>query len=200
MFRRTGLILAHNHKNKINMKKSIQHLVSAWKGHEDFAAKIVEILQPKTIVDLGVDYGFSTFAFALPNIGHVFGIDWFKGDSMAGERNTLASVKQELENLKMYNVTIIDSKFEDAAKDWKLPIDILHIDGAHDYDSVKRDYLEWSKFVSEDGVILMHDTESFSNDVGRFFREIELPKHNFLHSHGLGVICKNQATLDKIIG
>jgi predicted O-methyltransferase YrrM len=57
--------------------KNSAHRVSL-EGHEDFAVRLVEHLKPKVVVDLGVDYGFSTFAFALPNIGTVYGIDWFQ--------------------------------------------------------------------------------------------------------------------------
>jgi hypothetical protein len=37
-------------------------------------------------------------------------------------------------------------------------VDILHIDGSHHYEDVKKDFETWSQFVNDDGVILMHDT------------------------------------------
>lgn len=51
---------------------------SAWKGHELFAVWLVKKLKPLVIVDLGIDYGFSTFVFVIPGIGKVYGIDHFK--------------------------------------------------------------------------------------------------------------------------
>jgi predicted O-methyltransferase YrrM len=176
----------------------IQHIGSAWKGHEDFAVRLVEHLKPEIVVDLGVDYGFSTFAFALPNIGTVYGIDWFQGDKYAGHRTTYEQVLAERARLGMTNVVIVKSGFSDAARSWSKKIDLLHIDGNHDYESVKQDFEQWGKFVADDGVILLHDTLSFPDDVGRFYDGLNLPKFNFTHSYGLGVVCKSQELLDKV--
>ncbi len=181
------------------MIAKLQHIISAWRGHEDFAVKLVEYKKPEVIVELGVDYGFSSFAFAMPNIGTVYGIDWFKGDEHAGHRNTYELVKEEIEKLGLTNIVLIQSDFSEAVKTWKKKIDILHIDGVHHYAAVKQNYDEWLPFVKEDGVILLHDTCSFKDDVGKFFAEIELPKYNFLHSHGLGVVCRNYEVLQQVV-
>ena len=63
-------------------KDSILYKDSAWKDNTDFAVKLVETFNPKVIVELGVDYGYSSFCFAYPKIGHVYGLDWFKGDGV----------------------------------------------------------------------------------------------------------------------
>lgn len=57
---------------------------TAWTGHRQFAEWLVKFVNPKVIVDLGVDYGYSTFSFAIPRIGHVYGIDNFSGDDFVG--------------------------------------------------------------------------------------------------------------------
>ena len=178
--------------------EKLHHIVSAWKGHEGFAVKLVEYLRPAVVVELGVDYGFSAFAFALPSIGTVYGIDWFQGDKYAGLRTTHDQVLRDRENLGLHNLVIINAEFSEAARSWDQPIDVLHIDGDHDYASVKQDFESWARFVKDDGVILMHDTISFPDDVGRFFEEIALPKFNFTHSHGLGVVCRNRDLLNRV--
>lgn len=43
-----------------------------------------------------------------------------------------------------------------AVRGWYFPIDLLFIDGQHDYESVKRDFDQWSSFVR--GKIALHDT------------------------------------------
>ena len=48
-----------------------------WRDHRLFADWLIRRTEPETVVDLGVDYGYSTFCFALPEIGHVYGIDSF---------------------------------------------------------------------------------------------------------------------------
>jgi hypothetical protein len=57
---------------------------TAWYGHRKFAENLVRFLNPKVIVDLGVDWGYSTFSFAIPRIGHTYGIDNFVGDDFVG--------------------------------------------------------------------------------------------------------------------
>ena len=153
-----------------------------------------------------MDYGHSTFAFASEGIGNVYGIDSFEGDEYAGYRDdsvyNLVLNKQEKLHLKD-NVTFIKSYFDDVAKTWDKKIDILHIDGDHSYESVKNDFETWSKFVNEDGVILLHDTcvENINGNeygVKRFFEEIDLPKCTFTHTFGLGVVSKNQKLIEMI--
>jgi len=171
----------------VSIQKSLdflrEHIPSAWIGHENFAVWLVKKMKPSVIVDLGVDYGFSTFAFATPQIGKVYGIDWFEGDKLAGWRNTENHILELLKILKerfgINNVEIIKGDFSEIAKEWKLPIDILHIDGSHKYEDVKKDYETWS-------------------NVERFFDEIDLPKFKFLHSFGLGVVSKNKKIINNI--
>lgn len=185
---------------------NLDDLHSCWKGHRGFADWLVKKVEPKVTVDLGVDHGFSSFVFAIPRIGHVYGIDSFEGDQYAGERNdatyTLVLDRQEKLHLKE-NLTFIKGYFDNVAKDWDKTIDILHIDGDHAYESVKNDYETWSKFLSEDAVILFHDTMVDTingNEYGvkKFFEELDLPKVNFTHTFGLGVASKNKELIEFI--
>lgn len=171
-----------------------------WKRHIDFAQWIVKRKNPEVIVDLGVDYGYSTFCFGIPRIGEIFGIDSFSGDEHAGIRNTYDYVHQKKEELGMNHITFIKGYFDDIAKTWCREIDILHIDGFHSYEEVKNDYDTWSKFVKDDGVILFHDTIVHNPGFGvyKFFAEIDLPKLNFTISNGLGVVSKNKELIEEI--
>lgn len=171
---------------------------SAWRGHKNFAIWLTKRLRPSVTVDLGVDFGFSTFCFASPGIGHVYGIDAFEGDMHAGFRNTKDSVEASLTALKLANVSLIQGYFSEVARGWSLPIDLLHIDGRHDYEDVREDYETWSRFVTHAGVILLHDTCVPEFGVRRFFDTISLPKLNFWTSHGLGIVSRNAALLSEI--
>lgn len=179
---------------------------TCWDGHRNFAEWLVSYLKPEVIVDLGVDWGFSTFCFAMPRIGHVYGVDTFEGDDYTGkpEGDNYQYVLSKREKLFMEdNVTFIKGYFDDVAKTWNKKIDILHIDGDHSYEAVKNDFETWSKFVSDDGVILLHDTcveEIRGNHYGvkKFFDEINLPKCTFTHTFGLGVVSKNKNIIDLI--
>lgn len=171
---------------------------SAWSGHLGFADWLMCRKNPNVVVELGVDYGFSLCSFAFSNIGKVYGVDWFQGDAHTGYRQTRAIVEKHLNYFELNNVTLIESTFEAAAANWVLPIDILHIDGLHTYDAVKTDYMMWTKFLSNGGIVLMHDTCVDWFGVKDFFHEITLPKLNFSNSSGLGVVTTDVKLLNDI--
>ena len=178
------------------MYKDIENLPSAWKGHRAFANWLMKEKLPETVVELGVDYGYSTFCFAESAIGTVYAIDTFTGDPHCGIRNNSYDIY--LDYSKNYNniITIVNT-FEEAAKTWFKPIDILHIDGYHTYEACNSDLAIWSPFVKDDGVILMHDTESFEG-VARVYQQSSWNKINFTHSFGLGVLSKSPHIISKI--
>ena len=189
-------------KIKAIIKYSEERIRSAWRGHHYFALWLVKELQPLTIVDLGVDRGFSTLIFGAQNIGKVYGIDWFKKYNFLGEGiddyiPTMRNRRKMEKKFRITNVTIIKSKFSEVAKKWKKNIDILHIDGTHTYKDAKEDYQTWRKFLNENSVILFHDTNVYEGVI-RFFGELDLPKYNFTHSYGLGVVSKNKELISKI--
>jgi predicted O-methyltransferase YrrM len=178
---------------------------SAWKGHRAFADWLVKAIEAKEIVDLGVDYGYSTFVFAKAasqnGFGTVTGIDSFEGDGFAGVRDTYAYVTQWIEDVGFTNINLIKGYFNDVASVWTKPIDILHIDGFHSYEAVSNDYHTWSKFVRDEGVILFHDicVNNPAFGVIYFFRELEDGrKLYFVESYGLGIITKSEELFEKI--
>lgn len=180
----------------------IERIDSTWKGHETFALWLVERLRPKTVVDLGFDRGLSTVAFAYKNKGHVFGIDWFDNANYSRKCFALDSAFQTISNALRFqyakNIHLIVGPFQEIAQKWNRKIDILHIDGVHSYMSTKQHYDNWSRFLSEEGVILIHDVLSFPNETGRFFRELDLFKVIFPHAQGLGVACRNGELIEEI--
>jgi beta-1,4-mannosyl-glycoprotein beta-1,4-N-acetylglucosaminyltransferase len=178
---------------------------SAWKGHFEFSMFLVNYIKPNIVVELGVDYGHSTFCLASPNIGTVYAIDCFEGDIHAGFKTTeniFKDFKTELLNKSLLlsdNIIPIKGYFDDVVLTFDKQIDILHIDGLHTYEAVKNDFEKWSVKTNPNAVIIMHDVIAYSDSVGKFFNEIEFPKFYFTHSAGLGVVCKNQQVLDDLL-
>lgn len=179
---------------------------SAWKllsdakidhgeSHDRFIKWLLKRIEPNSIVELGVDYGYSSFIMALHSKANVYGIDCFDRSKhdvrVDDDYEFVLSIK---EKLKLHNLEIIKGYFNDVAKTWTKQIDILHVDGLHDYNNCKNDYDQWSPFLKENGIILFHDTISNPNGVGVFFSELKLPKINFTNSAGLGV-ASNDANL-----
>ena len=187
-------------------EECLEKMPHPWKGHRAFAEWLVKEIKPSQVVDLGVDYGFSTFIFANAAMkngqGVVTGVDLFMGDPMTGFRDTYTEVMQIVNDLNFYNMEIIRGEFSEVSKTWDRPIDLLHIDGLHTYEAVLIDYNNWSSFVTENGIILFHDINVPENpdfQVVKFFRELSGGyKLYFLHSYGLGIFTKNEQLYEKI--
>jgi hypothetical protein len=183
----------------MNAQLELYSLQTAWAGHEEFAKWLVHQIQPETIVDLGVDYGFSLYALALPRIGKVYGIDSFEYDAHTGSHPDNYNVVMKFKEKHSFdNVHIIKGWFQEIVKTWTTPIQILHIDGLHTYDAITDDWKHWTPFVPDNGVIIMHDVISFP-EITQFYNEIQLPKAFFRHSAGLGIATKDQELLNAIL-
>jgi predicted O-methyltransferase YrrM len=179
----------------------LEQLESSWKGHRAFAEWLTQRLQPKITVELGVDYGYSLFCLANKNPGRVIGIDLFEGDAHAGtrEKNQHETVQQFATDNQYTNVQLVKGDFTELAQYWVAPIDILHIDGLHTYEACLMDFVNWGPHVSATGVVLMHDITSYP-DVTRVFLEVGAQaKVAFLHSAGLGVVCRDPALAQEIL-
>jgi len=63
-----------------------------------------------------------------------------------------------------------DSK--EIVKRWKTPIDLLFIDGGHDYETVESDFLGFGRWVRPGSKVFFHDYDSGRNaDVTRFIND-----------------------------
>lgn len=184
----------------------IEEISSAWKGHRKFAEWLVKRLQPKILVELGVDYGYSTCVFGKVlkdnNIeGKLIGVDHFKGDQYTSYRDTYDLVVERIKDHELSSqITLVKKDFAEYSTEFTDTIDILHIDGLHTYTAVKNDYKNWSKFVGEKGIILFHDVCVPQFGVKDFFREVRYPnKLYFTHSAGLGILTKDNELAEEIL-
>ena len=171
----------------------------SWVEHIPFAFFIISILKPKVVVELGVHTGNSFNAFCqcvkeLELNTRCYGVDLWQGDEHAGFYDD--KIYRELLNYQTINYPqigeLIKSDFNDAAKTFTKKIDLLHIDGLHTYDAVKNDFDTWLPHMSEQGVILFHDTQVREKGFGvyLFWEQIkkEYPHFNFQFGNGLGVL------------
>ena len=169
------------------------------KSHRQFVEWLINRIKPEVTVELGVNYGYSSFLLALYSKGIVYGIDCFdqsKHELRAdGDYQFVLDVKNKL---KLDNLKIIKGYFDDVVKTWDKEIDLLHIDGLHDYQNCKNDCDTWVPLLKDDGVILFHDTVSYPDGVGLFFSQLEVPKVNFTNSAGLGVASNNSDLIEEI--
>jgi hypothetical protein len=174
---------------------------SAWRGHIPFLFALMDTLRPQRYVELGTHAGGSFFAACQHirsngNYGEAVGIDLWTGDHQAGfyEATVFESFKSLLNKHFSKTGMFIRSYFADAASSFEeKSIDLLHIDGLHTYSAVKEDYQTWLSKLTDNGVIIFHDTNEFQTDFGvwQLFDEVRSEatvSFQFRHSHGLGVM------------
>lgn len=175
-------------------------VASAWWGHVPFAHWLVAAMRPGLVVELGTHTGVSYAAFckAVAALGlptRCVAVDTWRGDAQAGQYDE--AVFQELSAWHAARHAgfsrLLRAEF-DAARRLFAPgsIDLLHIDGMHDEDSVRHDLQTWLPAMSARGVVLMHDTEVRGPGwgVGTVWQEARrrFPGFGFRHGFGLGVL------------
>lgn len=172
---------------------------SAWTEHAPFAFWLMEALRPRAIAELGVHHGFSYFVFCqavqrLRLEARCFAIDTWQGDENAGFYGEDVYNEVYRHNRRYDGFSrLIRSDFADACGEFADgSIDLLHIDGYHTYEAVRRDFEAWLPKLSARGVVLMHDTAEFADGFGvhRLWNELcgRYPHFAFTHGHGLGVL------------
>jgi len=171
---------------------------SAWRGHLRFGYDFIRNARPATVVELGTHYGASFFSFCQgakdgsPDT-RLHAVDSWEGDFHSGAYGSevfqLVSRAAALYPQAALHRAAFDEAL-DAFADGS--IDLLHIDGLHTYEAVRRDYESWLPKLAGDGIVLLHDTEVRIADFGvwRLWRELsgQHPAKAFQHSAGLGIL------------
>jgi hypothetical protein len=177
--------------------------ISPWQSHRDFAYDLVSFVQPRLIVELGVHYGCSYYAFCQAVKDHalvsrVVGIDTWRGDPHAGfyDDDVFDLVKKTKESyFSDDRFSFRRASFNEAVAEFAdNSIGLLHLDGLHTYEGVREDFTTWLPKLAEDGVLLIHDVAPSSGyESARFWADIkrQYPHFEFLNKWGLGIVFPN---------
>lgn len=134
--------------------------------------------QDAVIVEIGSFKGRSTVSFGFGCKGtqkHIYAIDLFEGDGADygdGDFQKIFQSNVDRCGLTPY-ITSIKKHSASVASSWVKPIDILFIDGSHEYDDVKSDFEAFYPHVKKNGIIAFHDIKGKWDGVIRFWSEVQ---------------------------
>lgn len=131
-----------------------------------------------TIVEIGSFKGRSTVSFGFGCKGtrrHIYAIDLFEGDGADyGSGDFLKIFNDNIEKCGLAEyVTAVQKHSLEVAREWNKPIDILFIDGSHEYDDVKADFNAFYPHVKKGGIIAFHDIKGKWDGVIRYWEEVK---------------------------
>ena len=183
-------------------KEALKHIpylkdIEGWLLLEEAAELFLlasSISSPRPVIcEIGVWKGKSSYilATAIRNRGGVlYSIDPFDGDGDSASRDLyqkemevmpISLLQNFKETLRRYDlsqtVRILPHLSLEARKKFdETAIDMLFIDGNHDYASVREDYTLWSSLLVSGGVLVIHDVEAKHVDGPRLVMKECVPK------------------------
>lgn len=125
------------------------------------------------------------------NVKKAYGIDLFEntyGHYINDNLNYEKVMKNIERNNINSNITLIKGDSTDLNtikkfKDFSEKIDLLFLDGAHYYDNVKLDFINYSKFVKKNGLIVFDDYRPKEGDPLKWPKNMQL---QHLNKYNLG--------------
>lgn len=138
------------------------------------------------IVEIGSKEGKSTICLAKGsksgNAVKVYAVDPHTGSpehkEIYGEVWTFEKFKKNIMDARVDDLVVpIVKTSREAAEGFDEPIELVFIDGAHEYDLVKMDFELWFPKVIEDGTIVFHDTNLL--EPMKIVQEYVLKSNNF---------------------
>jgi hypothetical protein len=173
---------------------------SGWRGLENRFQDLLEPIEPMSvIVEVGVEYGHSLFSLAAAApFARIVGVDPYGRMPAAelrrlhdlGPRGVVGSADAEAwvrSHVGQHpNIVLIRATGEVALEHVPGPVDVLHLDAVHTYADVAAEFRRWEPKLRPGGCVLLHDTISFPDDVGRFFAELPGRKAEIRDCGGLG--------------
>lgn len=109
------------------------------------------------VVEIGTLDGETACCLAQNTNAHCYSIDPLIPDSMNPE--VIGSESNILKNTEdLTNFTFIKDYSFNVATRWDKEVDLIFLDGDHNYEAVKKDFEDWFPFLSLEGHLVFHDS------------------------------------------
>jgi len=180
-------------QNGSSVARRFRHPFFAWMGlrpplaqhtRAEHQALMRNASTARCAVEIGVAEGASAAGLreAMPADGTLYLIDPYHLSRLPALNFEKRAARRAVRSSGSARTVWIEAFSQKAVRAWKLPIDFLLIDGDHREAAVERDWLEWSPFVTGNGVVAFHDARLFPSGwtaadygpvrfVDRFFRQ-----------------------------
>jgi len=144
-----------------------------WPWEIQQAYSIVKEKKPSKILEIGCLYGgtLAIWLSCLDGEGTVVGID-----------PNIDDVREYLNDPRLVLIKSRSNEHKAIIKAMEYrPFDVLFIDGDHSYDGAREDFIVYGDMVRPGGLIILHDIDTFRDDVGvpKLWEEIKL-RHDTL--------------------
>jgi methyltransferase family protein len=119
----------------------------------------------RSVVEIGVAEGASGVALreAMDPAGTLYLVDPFHLSRVRVLNFLRRAAQRAVDGGPGAQTVWIEAFSHDAARDWRLPIDFLLIDGDHQLQAVAQDWNDWQGRVVEGGIVAFHDARLFPN-------------------------------------
>jgi predicted O-methyltransferase YrrM len=183
-----------------NLKKQVEMNITGRICHHEVVilSVLVNLFDIKNYVEIGVHNGASmSYVVGSRKQVSCFGIDLFENTVKQYKRDDL-KISRTKENILKNNknqstVTLIQGDSKKNGTIIKLQeslggkkIDLLFIDGDHSYEGVKEDFLNYTPFAKEGGIIVLDDCNQKWPGVLKFSMEIDEEKFEKVGNFGKG--------------
>ena len=173
--------------------QQIRHLVKDIDGCPDSHGMLLYGLAKSgpgkgAIVEIGSWKGKSTIWLAKgsksTNREKVFAIDPHTGSvehrkALGDHVNTGREFRRNIKRAEVEDwVVPLVMRSTEAAVNWREPVRLLWIDGSHEYEDVKSDFVLWERHLVDDGIIALHDSFGFAGP-RRVIKELLLTSDAF---------------------
>ncbi|NTV31259.1 class I SAM-dependent methyltransferase [candidate division WWE3 bacterium] len=150
-----------------------------------------------SIVEIGSWKGKSTICLGLGSkAGHkvkIVAIDPHTGSPEhkreMGDFSTFDEFKKNIQDAQISELVepIVKPSYE-AAREYNQPVEVIFIDGAHEYEAVRNDLNDWFPKIVNGGFIALHDTTSDWEGPWRVVKETGLSSQHIRNIHFIDTI------------